>query len=148
MQTHIGGYASTPLTSTGLSPPITTQGNAAFFDGVDDGTALELQSHGLCDKVHYSKSYFEPDSIRIEPEKRISRGLFTSKDIANNNNRRVTIGDKDLVGPAMDSRYLHQIRGIATSHRSIRRRPTPCWRMASCCDRHMVIPLCSNMSMA
>jgi len=84
----IGGYAATPLTKL---PTIieTSQGKAAYFNGINDGIFLNCNPLGSA-KNFTLEIVFRPDSNYLTSDKNQPRLIHIS-DIVNSNNRRVTL---------------------------------------------------------
>jgi hypothetical protein len=89
----IGGYVSTPLNEL---PVIieTSQGKAAYFDGVHDGILLHCNPIGTAAKFTL-EVVFRPDSSELTGEKNQPRFIHIC-DSVNNNNRRVTMETRIL----------------------------------------------------
>ena len=89
----IGGYAASKLRDW---PTIieTSQGKAAFFDGIDDGILLNCNPMGSATDFTL-EVVFRPDSNDLTGEKNQPRFIHIN-DVVNNNNRRVTMETRIL----------------------------------------------------
>jgi hypothetical protein len=95
----IGGYVSTPLNEL---PVIieTSQGKAAYFDGINDGILLHCNPIGTATKFTL-EVVFKPDSSDLTGDKGQPRFIHIC-DSVNNNNRRVTMETRIL----QDQRWI------------------------------------------